>query len=247
MVASYPSLRGKAVFISGGGSGIGAEFTRQFAAQGARVAFCDLADAPSHALAQETGAHYIRADVTDIPAYQAAIRQAAQSVGPIQILLNNAARDDRHKIEDITPDYWDKMIAVNLRHHLFAAQTVAPMMEQAGGGVVINMGSISWMRGRDGFIVYTTSKAAISGMTRSMAREFGPRGIRVNALVPGAIVTERQKALWLSPEEDQKFLDLQCLKFRLDPLHVARVALFLASDEAGGIAGQNIIVDAGIV
>lgn len=245
--AIYPSLKDRAVFISGGGSGIGAALVQAFAAQGARVAFCDIADTASQHLAEVTGAHYLHADVTDIAAYQAAIHAAAELIGPIRILVNNAACDDRHKIEDVTADYWDRAIAVNLRHHFFAAQATAPMMESMGGGAIINMGSISWMRGRDGFIAYATAKAAITGMTRSMAREFGARGIRVNCLAPGAIVTERQKALWLSPDEDQKFLDLQCLKFRLQPSHVTRAALFLASDESSGMTGQTMIVDGGIV
>ena len=164
----------------------------------------------------------------------------------MRVLVNNAARDDRHAIEDVTPAYWDENLAVNLRHHFFAAQAVAPQMGEAGGGAIINLGSISWMRGRPAMVCYTTSKAAISGMTRVLARELGPRAIRVNAIVPGAISTDRQKALRDTPEGEREFLEQQCLKFRLSADDVARTALFLASDEARGITGANLIVDAGL-
>jgi D-xylose 1-dehydrogenase len=185
--------------------------------------------------------------VTDSAAYAAAIERAAAEAGPIRALLNNAARDDRHRLEDVTPEYWDKCLAVNLKHQFFAVRAAAPIMEKAGGGSVINMGSISWMRGRDIFIGYTTSKSAINGMTRSLARELGARNIRVNCLVPGAIVTERQTQLWRDPESDRQFLEAQCLKYRLDPGHCARMALFLAADDSDGCSGQNFIVDGGLV
>ena len=159
--------------------------------------------------------------------------------GPIRVLVNNAARDDRHRIEDVTPDYWDENLAVNLRHHFFAAQAVAPAMAAAGGGSIINLGSVSWMRGRPSMTAYATAKAAISGMTRVLARELGDRNIRVNAIVPGAIVTERQLALWATPADEQRYLDQQCLKFRLSVDDVARTALFLASDESRAITGQK--------
>ncbi len=182
----------------------------------------------------------------DIEALRAAIAAARDAFGPVRVLINNAARDDRHALEDVTPAYWDENLAVNLRHHLFAAQAVAPQMEDAGGGSIINLGSISWMRGRPAMVAYTTSKAAVSGMTRVLARELGERNIRVNAIVPGAIHTARQEALWDTPEGVREFLDQQCLKFRLSADDVARTALFLASDEARGITGQNLIVDAGL-
>ena len=162
------------------------------------------------------------------------------------MLVNNAARDDRHAFDDVTPEYWDDNQAVNLRHQFFAAQAVAPQMEGAGGGSIINLGSVSWMRGRPEIAGYTTAKAAINGLTRTLARELGARNIRVNCIVPGAIATERQRALWFSPEQEQRFIDQQCLKFRLSEDDVARTALFLASDEARGITGQNLIVDAGL-
>ena len=246
--ARYPDLAGRTVFVSGGGSGIGEAFVRCFAAQGCRVAFIDIADAPSRALAAELGAdiRYWRCDVRDIEALRAAIAAARDAFGPVRVLINNAARDDRHALEDVTPAYWDENLAVNLRHHLFAAQAVAPQMENAGGGSIINLGSISWMRGRPAMVAYTTSKAAISGMTRVLARELGERRIRVNAIVPGAVHTARQEALWDTPAGIHEFLDQQCLKFRLSADDIARTALFLASEEARGITGQNLIVDAGL-
>ena len=251
--AIYPSLRDRVVFISGGSSGIGAELVRAFAAQGSRVALCGtrengadslLADA---AAAGHTAPYYEACDIRDIPALQALLERVHQKLGPIRVLVNNAGRDDRHALDDLTPEYWDNCLAVNLRHQVFATQSVARQLRQAAlSGSIINMGSISWMRGRPNLIGYTASKAAISGMTRTLARELGGDGIRVNALVPGAIVTERQSELWRNPEEDQKFIDLQCLKFRLDATHVARPTLFLASDDSDGITGQNLIVDAGL-
>jgi NAD(P)-dependent dehydrogenase (short-subunit alcohol dehydrogenase family) len=246
--ASYPDLAGRTVFVSGGGSGIGAAFVRLFAAQSCRVAFIDIADAPSHALAAELGSavRYWHCDVRDIEALQSTISAARDALGPIRVLINNAARDDRHTMEEVTPAYWDANLAVNLRHHFFAVQAVVPQMADAGGGSIINLGSIAWMRGRPAMVGYTTSKAAISGMTRVLARELGTRNIRVNAIVPGAILTARQEALWDTPESIREFLDQQCLKFRLSEDDVARTALFLASDEARGITGQNLIVDAGL-
>ena len=246
--ARYPDLAGRTVFVSGGGSGIGAAFVRCFAAQGCQVAFIDIADGPSEALAAELGpsVRYWRCDVRDIDALRAAIAATRDAFGPIRILINNAARDDRHKMEDVTPEYWDANLAVNLRHHFFATQAVAPQMAEAGGGAIISLGSVAWMRGRPAMVCYTTSKAAISGMTRALARELGERNIRVNSIVPGAIRTARQEALWDTPESVQAFIDAQCLKFRLSEDDVARTALFLASDEARGITGQNLIVDAGL-
>jgi NAD(P)-dependent dehydrogenase (short-subunit alcohol dehydrogenase family) len=244
----YPDLAGRTVFVSGGGSGIGAAFVRRFAGQGCRVAFVDIADAPSQALAAELGPNvrHFHCDVRDIAALQAAIGAARAAFGPVRVLINNAARDDRHRIEDVTPAYWDESLAVNLRHQFFAAQAAAAQMAEAGGGAIVNLGSIAWMRGRPAMVCYTTAKAAISGMTRVLARELGGRNIRVNAIVPGAIVTARQQALWNTPEVEQEFLDQQCLKFRLSEDDVARTALFLASDEARGITGQNLVVDAGL-
>jgi NAD(P)-dependent dehydrogenase (short-subunit alcohol dehydrogenase family) len=246
--ASYPDLAARTVLVSGGGSGIGAAFVRAFAAQGSAVAFLDIADGPSQALAASLGARvrYFRCDVRDIAALRASITAAAQALGPVTVLINNAARDDRHEFADVTPDYWDENLAVNLRHQFFAAQAVAPGMTAAGGGAIINMGSVSWMRGRPHMVGYTTSKAAVMGLTRTLARALGAANIRVNSIVPGAIVTARQQALWFTPAQEEEFLAQQCLKFRLSEDDVARTALFLASDEARAITGQSLVVDGGL-
>ena len=250
--ALYPSLRDRLVFISGGSSGIGAELVRAFAAQGARVAFCGTRPDGGQALVAEVqaGGHaapiYAACDVRDVAAYQALLRGIIEREGPIHVLVNNAGRDDRHTMEEVTAEFWDERMALNLRHHFFAVQSVAPAMAAAGGGSVINMGSVSWMRGRPQLAAYTTAKAGILGLTRTLARELGGRNIRVNALVPGAIVTERQTSLHRNSAEDQAFLDAQCLKVRLDPGHVARAALFLAADDSNGMTGQHMLVDAGI-
>ena len=247
--ARYPDLAGRSVFVSGGASGIGAAFVAAFAAQGCRVAFVDIAEDAGAALAARLppdAARFTPCDVRDVAALRAAIAGAAAALGPIRVLINNAARDDRHDFAAVTPEYWDDNQATNLRHHFFAAQAVAPGMAAAGGGAIVNLGSVSWMRGRPRLASYTTAKAAINGLTRTLARELGGMAIRVNSIVPGAIVTDRQKALWLSPADEQAVLDQQCLKFRLSEHDVARTALFLASDEARGITGQNLIVDAGL-
>ncbi len=248
----YSSLQNRVVFISGGSSGIGAELVRAFVAQGAKVAFCGTKPEGGKPLIDEVVAAghaapwYGACDVRDVVAYQALLGRVAKELGPIRVLINNAGRDDRHKMEDVTPEFWDDRLALNLKHYFFAIQAVAPGMEKAGGGSVINMGSVSWMRGRPNLVGYTTAKAGILGLTRTLARELGPRNIRVNALVPGAIVTERQTALHRDPAADQQFLDAQCLKIRLDSGHVARATLFLAADDSGGMTGQHVLVDAGI-
>ncbi len=250
--ARFPSLRERVVFISGGGSGIGASLVAHFAAQGARVAFCDLDESASEALCAQLASAslarptWFRCDVRDTAHYQAQLRALESQLGAIRVLINNAGNDQRHSLQELTPEYWDECLAVNLKHHVFAIQAVAPGMAAAGGGSIINLGSVSWMRGRPNLVGYTASKAAISGISRTLARELGEKNIRVNALVPGAIVTPRQSALWRDPEEDRKFLDFQCLKYRLDASHVARTALFLGADDSDGITGQNIIVDAGL-
>ncbi len=250
--ATYPSLRNRVVFISGGSSGIGAELVRAFAQQGARVAFCGTKSGGGQALIDETTAAglptpwYGACDVRDVVAYQALLKRVGNEVGPVRVLINNAGRDDRHAMEDVTPEFWDDRLALNLRHYFFAIQAVAPGMAAAGGGSVINMGSVSWMRGRPNLVGYTTAKAGILGLTRTLARELGGRNIRVNALVPGAIVTERQNALHRDAAADQAFLDAQCLKIRLDAGHVARATLFLAADDSDGMTGQHVLVDAGI-
>ena len=240
----YPSLRDRVVFISGGSSGIGAELVRAFAAQGSKVAFCGTKPDGGKPLIDE-----VIASGHAAPWYgacEALLARVANDVGPIRVLINNAGRDDRHKMEEVTSAFWDDRIALNLKHYFFAIQAVAPGMEKAGGGSVINMGSVSWMRGRPNLVGYTTAKAGILGLTRTLARELGARNIRVNALVPGAIVTERQTTLHRDPAADQAFLDAQCLKIRLDPGHVARATLFLAADDSDGMTGQHVLVDGGI-
>ena len=252
----YPDLAGKIVFISGGSSGIGAEIVRAFAAQGSIVAFCGTKPEGGDALIAEItkaghkAPHYYQCDVRDIKALTDMLEHIGATIGAIGVLVNNAGRDDRHALDELTPEYWDNCLNINLRHQVFATQIVARQMKahrtRIGGGSIINMGSISWMRGRPNLIGYTTSKAAISGMTRTLARELGEFDIRVNAIVPGAIVTARQNELWRNDEEDKKFIDFQCLKFRLDATHVASPTLFLASQASNGITGQNLIVDGGL-
>jgi D-xylose 1-dehydrogenase len=248
----YPSLKNRVVFISGGSSGIGAELVRAFAAQGAKVAFCGTKPDGGKALIDEvvaaghTAPWYGACDVRDVAAYQALLARVASEAGPVRVLVNNAGRDDRHKMEEVTSAFWDDRLALNLKHYFFAIQAVAPGMEQAGGGSIVNMGSVSWMRGRPNLVGYTTAKAGILGLTRTLARELGARNIRVNALVPGAIVTDRQTTLHRDPAADKEFLDAQCLKIRLDPGHVARATLFLAADDSDGMTGQHVLVDGGI-
>ena len=248
----YPSLKDKLVFISGGSSGIGADLVRHFAAQGSTVAFCGTRPDGGTELINEITAQgqpvpiYAACDVRDVLAYQALLNDVIARAGPIRVLVNNAGRDDRHTMEEVTPAFWDDRLALNLKHYFFAIQAVAPGMAQAGGGAVINMGSVSWMRGRPNLVGYTTAKAGILGLTRTLARELGGRNIRVNAVVPGAIVTDRQTALHRDPAADQAFLDAQCLKVRLDAGHVSRVTLFMASDDSNGMTGQHVLVDAGI-
>ncbi|MCB8838799.1 SDR family NAD(P)-dependent oxidoreductase [Aurantimonas sp. VKM B-3413] len=242
----YASLEGRSVFVTGGASGIGEAIVTAYAGQGAKVAFVDIDAAAGGRVAAATGARFLACDVTDIAALRAAIADVETAAGGIDVLVNNAGRDDRHAMSEVEPDYWRRMLALNLDHQFFATQAVAKGMAERGGGSVIMLGSISWMRGRPGMVGYTTAKAAINGMTRTLARELGPGGIRVNALVPGAILTERQKALWLTPEVDAEFIALQALKFRLDASHVAKLALFLGSDESAGCTGANFVVDAGL-
>jgi NAD(P)-dependent dehydrogenase (short-subunit alcohol dehydrogenase family) len=248
----YASLKERVVFVSGGSSGIGAELVRAFAQQGAKVAFCGTRPDGGTALIDEVvrAGHaapwYGACDVRDVAAYQALLARVQSELGAVRVLVNNAGRDDRHRMEEVTSEFWDDRLALNLKHYFFAIQAVADGMAQAGGGSVINMGSVSWMRGRPNLVGYTTAKAGILGLTRTLARELGPRSIRVNALVPGAIVTERQTTLHRDPAADQAFLDAQCLKVRLDPGHVARATLFLAADDSDGMTGQHVLVDAGI-
>jgi len=249
--AIYPDLSGKNVLITGGGSGIGAAYTKAFAHQGSRVAFVDIAEDASRALADELHAAgapkplFLRCDIRDIDAFRAAIEQARAQNGDISVLVNNAASDDRHKFEDVTPEYWDQRIAINLRHMFFAAQAIAPQMKRLGGGSIINMGSIVWRLKGNGLPAYSACKAGVHGLTRAMATEYGPSGIRVNTISPGAVWTERQIRLWYSPEYEQQIITGQTLKARISPEDVANMALFLASNAGAKCSAQDFVVDGG--
>jgi NAD(P)-dependent dehydrogenase (short-subunit alcohol dehydrogenase family) len=251
--ASYPSLEDRAVFVTGGGSGIGASIVEHLCAQRARVAFVDIQREASQALVERLEARglpapvFIPCDLRDIAALRAAIEQARALHGPARVLVNNAAHDERHSIESVTPEYWDDRFAVNLRHQFFAAQAVVPAMAEAGGGSIINFGSTSWLIGQGGMPAYLSAKAAVAGLTRALARDLGPKNIRVNAIVPGWIMTERQITLWLTPEGEQELLRRQCLKRRLVPEDIARVVLFLAADDSDACTNQSYIVDGGWV
>ncbi len=251
--AVYPSLRDRSVFVTGGGSGIGASIVERFCAQGSKVAFVDIAVECSRELVAGIEAKgdpeplFIECDLRDIAVLRAAIKQAARTCGPITVLVNNAAHDERHPFHTVTPEYWDDRMAVNLRHQFFAAQAVHPMMKQAGGGSIINMGSVSWMIGQGGMPGYTAAKSAVMGLTRGLARDFGPDNIRVNSIAPGWIMTQRQIDLWLTPEGEEELMRRQCLKRKLYPDDIARVVLFLAADDSGAMTNQTYIVDGGWV
>jgi NAD(P)-dependent dehydrogenase (short-subunit alcohol dehydrogenase family) len=249
--AKYPSLRGKSVFVTGGGSGIGAAIVESFIDQGAHVAFVDIDDAASQALCQSVRAqygsapHFTRCDITDIAALQATIDQVGRDLGDIGVLVNNAANDTRHAWQDVTPAYWDERMAINLRPFFFAIQSVAPQMKRRGGGSIINFGSISWKVRMGGAAGYTTAKAAVHGLTRGMARDLGPDNIRINTVLPGWVMTERQKKLWFD-EAGEKLLDQeQCLTGRIEPVDLARMVLFLASDDSRMCTAQDFTVDGG--
>ena len=247
--ARYPSLVDKSVIVTGGASGIGAQIVRAFAAQNARVGFVDLNREAGAKLAEELGERiaFETCDLRDIDALKAAFANLQDRQGRVTVLVNNAAHDDRHDWQDVTPDYFDDRIAVNLRHQYFAIQAVAPGMIEAGGGSIINMGSNSWWEASGGFPAYATAKAAVHGLTRSMARDLGQHRIRVNAVVPGWIMTERQKDLWTTPEGLAKHRDRQCLPDLIEPVYVARMVVFLASDDAAMCSASNFMVDAGSI
>jgi NAD(P)-dependent dehydrogenase (short-subunit alcohol dehydrogenase family) len=250
--ARYPSLVDRTVLITGGATGIGACLVAQFAEQGAKVGFIDMAREAGAALASKLAGSkhaplFVAADLTDIAALDGAIAAVRERFGPIRALLNNAANDKRHTIEDTTPESWDAGIAVNLRHQFFAARNVAADMKQNGGGAIVNFGSISWMLKQGGMPVYTTAKAAVQGLTRSLARDLGPFNIRVNTLVPGWVMTEKQVRLWLTEEGKADIARGQCLQQELKPEHIARMALFLAADDSAMCTAQDFVVDGGWV
>ncbi|MDM0045310.1 SDR family oxidoreductase [Variovorax dokdonensis] len=250
--ARYPSLVDRSVFITGGASGIGATLVERFVEQGARVGFIDIDEAAGQALAAQltsAGARnaplFVKADVTDIDALFAAIDRVRAANGPITALLNNAANDMRHSIEETTPQSWDKGVAVNLRHQFFCAQKVAPDMREAGGGSIINFGSVSWMLKQGGMPVYTTSKSAVQGLTRSLARDLGHANIRVNTLVPGWVMTEKQIRMWVKEDSYEEIARGQCINKKLMPEHIAAMALFLAADDSAMCTAQDFVVDGG--
>lgn len=247
--ARYPSLAGKTVLVSGGASGIGAEMVAGFAAQGANVGFIDFNAEASADLVARIGGRvaYQVADLRDIDALRGAIVALRAELGPFDVLVNNAARDDRHDWRDVTPAFWDERMQTNLRHMFFAIQAVAPDMIARGGGSIINMGSNSWWEAGGNFPAYTTAKAAVHGLTRTMARDLGEHRIRVNTVVPGWIMTERQKELWANPEALEKHRARQCLPDLIDPVYVARMVLFLASDDAAMCSANNYMVEAGSI
>ncbi len=251
--AQYPSLAERVIFVTGGATGIGADIVEAFAQQRARVAFVDLQAEAGDALAERIAARgepkplYLRGDVTDIPALQAAIGRARDELGPIGVLVNNAANDRRHKVDDVTVDFWDETQNVNLRHHFFAAQAVRAQMRELGGGSIINMSSTSWRFGASEMPAYATAKAAVLGLTRALARAFGPDNIRVNAIEPGAVMTPKQRQLWYKTEDSvQAMVERQLLRRVLLGEEIARMILFLAADDSRMITKQSFIVDAGL-
>lgn len=248
--ARYPSLRDRVVLITGGGSGIGASLTQAFCDQGAKVAFVDIAVDESQALVKSIAATgntplFLPCDIRDITALRQAIDKVRAQLGPVDVLVNNAGNDERHPIEDVTPEYWDNRMAVNLRPMFFAAQAVIPGMRAQKKGAIINFGSVSWKKAQGGMPAYTAAKAAVHGLTRGLARDLGADNIRVNTLVPGWVMTARQRALWLTPEADAEREKGQCLPLRVMPEHIAAMALFLASDDSIACSAQEYVVDGG--
>jgi galactose dehydrogenase len=248
---TYPDLRGASVFITGGGSGIGASLTEGFLRQGARVAFVQRSDASDFVDEMEaaTGNRplFLSCDITDVAGLKSAISRASEAHGDIGVLVNNAANDKRHTTSEVDEAFWDWSIAINLKAYFFAAQAVIPGMRARGGGSIINFSSISYMMGNAGYPVYTTANSGINGLTRSLAREFGPDRIRVNALAPGWVLTEKQKEMWVTPEGLEAHLDRQCLKDTLEPQDIVGGCLFLASSSSRMMTGQALVIDGGVV
>lgn len=249
--ATFHDIKGKSVYITGGGSGIGASLTDGFLAQGANVAFIGRSDASSF-VAQMEAKHgraplFLQGDITDIEHLRATMRAAADAHGPIDIQINNAANDDRHAVEDVTEEYWDWMQAINLKSYFFACQEAARQMRGNSGGVIVNFSSISYIMGGAGYAAYTTANAGITGMTRSLARELGPENIRVNALAPGWVLTEKQMDKWATPEALAAHLQNQCLKEHLAPQDIVDAVLFLSSGTSRMMTGQCMVVDGGVV
>lgn len=250
-VATYSDLSGASVFITGGGSGIGAALTEGFLRQGARVAFCGQSDASAFAdrMGEETGQTplFLQCDITDTAALRQTLGAAAQAHGPIQVLVNNAANDQRHQTLEVTEEFWEWSLAINLKAYFFACQAVLPGMQRLGGGSIINFSSISYMMGNAGYPIYASANAGITGLTRSLAREFGPDHVRVNALAPGWVMTKKQRATWATPDALAAHLDRQCLKECLEPQDLVDAVLFLASGASRRMTGQTMVVDGGVV
>ncbi|MEJ0097025.1 MAG: SDR family oxidoreductase [Bauldia sp.] len=248
--ATYPSLKGRTVLVTGGGAGIGESIVTHFAAQGSKVGFLDINAKGSKALVARLKrkrqiVHFEEVDLTDIDALKAGVAAVRKALGPITILINNAAHDERHALEDVTPEYFDDRIRVNLKHQFFATQAVVPDMKKAGGGAIVNMTSTSWMIGSRNMPIYVAAKSATYGLVRGLARDLGRFNIRINAFAPGWIMTERQKELWVTPEAIARLMEDQCLQRTLTPDDMARAILFLASDEASAATNQNFVFDAG--
>jgi NAD(P)-dependent dehydrogenase (short-subunit alcohol dehydrogenase family) len=249
--AIFPDLKDASVYITGGGSGIGAALTDGFLAQGAKVAFIGRSDASAFVAAMDEkhgrAPMFIQGDITDTDLLQGSIDQASMAHGPVSVLVNNAANDERHDWREITPEYWDWMQAINLKAYFFAMQAAIPLMEDLGHGAVVNFSSISYMMGNAGYPAYTAANSAITGMTRTMAREVGPKGVRINALAPGWVLTDKQMEMWANPEALAKHLDRQCLKEHLKPQDIVDATLFLSSSASRMMTGQCIAVDGGVV
>ncbi|MCS4503636.1 SDR family oxidoreductase [Arhodomonas aquaeolei] len=251
-LARYPSLEGRTVFVTGGASGIGGSVVEHFCAQGATVHFADVAEEPAQRLVgslRERPDHrtpvFHHVDLRDVDRLQGAIRESAADAGGLDVLVNNAAHDERHAVEDVTLEYWEDRMHVNLRHQFFAAQAALAPMRARGGGSIVNVGSSSWHVGQGGMPGYTTAKAGVEGLTRGLARDFGPDSIRVNCVIPGWVMTERQKSLWLTEEAEADLMNKQCLKEKLQPHDVARLVLWLSADDSRMCSNQNFIVDGG--
>ncbi|WP_395700278.1 SDR family NAD(P)-dependent oxidoreductase [Aquabacterium sp.] len=251
VAASYPSLQGRRVFITGGGSGIGESIVEAFVRQGAQVAFIDVDEAASAALVARLAAAGLpppwwrRCDVRDVAALQACMSEAAAALGDFQVLVNNVASDERHTLESVTPEFWDERMAVNQRPAFFAIQAVVPGMRRLGGGSVVNLGSIGWQIKEGAYPCYAVAKSSVNGLTRGLARPLGADGIRINTVTPGWVMTERQVRLWLTPEGEQAIAQNQCLPQKLQPQDIAAMVLFLASDDARMCTAQEFTVDGG--
>ena len=250
--ALYPSLKDKVVLITGGSSGIGASIVENFLQQGSKVVFLDKELELGKNLVEKFDNFYHKAifkecDLIQISNMQKIIKEIQKDIGPISILVNNAANDERHNIDDVTPEFWDNRMNTNLRHYFFTVQSVYKDMKKLGEGSIINIGSYSWMLAQGGMPGYTTAKSAIMGLTRTLARDLGIYNIRVNCVVPGWVITERQRKLWLTPEIEKETLNRQCIKKLLEPEDISKVVLFFASNQSSGITAQNYIVDGGIV